>query len=102
MEAARRSGVTLRLPRAADAYQLGHVATETDGALGPLRQMAGDGVLLTGTLTRRDDGLWDFAWTAEYRRNGGRRRHTAAGRGFTLDAMQSGIELAARVLADRR
>ena len=65
MEAARRRGVVVRLARTADAYQLGHVATETDGALTTLRRMAGDGVLLTGTLTRRGDGLWDCTWALE-------------------------------------
>jgi hypothetical protein len=102
--AADRSGISLRLPRIADAYQLGHVATESDAALAPLRRMAGKGLLLIGTLTRRSDGYWDGTWTSE--------DHRASGRGpspiasspplerVSLDAaMQAGTELAARVLA---
>jgi hypothetical protein len=98
MEAARRRGVVVRLARTADAYQLGHVATETDGALAPLRRMAGDGVLLTGTLTRRGDGLWDCTWALEDARgakDGPRARSLQLERTSLDTVVQAGVELAA-------
>lgn len=106
MEAVTRSGISLRLPRVADAYQLGHVATETDGALAPLRRMAGDGILLVGTLTRRPDGHWDGTWTLEdLRASKENPKPTTDGvsveRAGLDAAMQAGTELAARILADK-
>lgn len=106
LDAARRRDIPLRLPRIADAYQLGHVATETDGALAPLRRMAAGGVLLIGTLTRRADGYWDASWQTQDLRNGAEGTEIAGDlhrERIALDgAIVAGIELAARVRANRQ
>jgi hypothetical protein len=106
IEAADRQGVPLLLPRKADAYLLGHVASETSGeALAPVRRMARGGGLLAGTIVQRADGYCDVSWLVEDHRNA--RMDVPGAESLTLErvtldvVMQRGMELAANVLARR-